>query len=194
MSDNSSATRGYLIPLGAQPAEDADLDLIIQAVIAGITGLDGSLVRRKWQQLPPPRPEATVNWCAFAVSITSADVMPTMVHDGCDDDGQGTSTELRSETLEVLVSFYGPGCRSYAAGLRDGFAIGQNRDVLRAAGMAYAATDRVTLVPELTNSQFIRRADLVFRLRRMVSRTYAIRNVVSVKGTLVADQGSVTGL
>ena len=190
---NNSTAPGYLSPVSTPPAEDADLDNLIQPVIVGITGLPGSLVRRKWQEIPPAQPARTVNWCAFGVSVTASDTNPTITHDGWDNGGLGSSTLSRTEFLEVSATFYGPACRSYATILRDGFGIGQNRDALRANGMAFVETDRIVLVPEPQNEQFIRRADVVFHLRRMSMRTYAIENIETLQATVVADSGSVTG-
>lgn len=185
---NTSATGGYLVPLNVLPAEDADFDQLLQPVIVGITGLDPTLVRRKWQEVLPPDPDRTVNWCAFGALNEDADTNPTLIHDGADDNGQGTSTSLRTEQFEVMVSFYGPASSSYATALRDGFGISQNREAMRARGLAYVATDRITRVADLRGDAFIRRADLVFRCRRVAIRTYAIRNVDSITGDVVTDK------
>ena len=41
---NTSKTKGFLTPVGAMPAYDNDLDTVFRQFIAGVTGLDGSLV------------------------------------------------------------------------------------------------------------------------------------------------------
>ena len=190
---NTSASGGYLAPIGTQLAEDTDLDSLIQPMIAGITGLAGNLVRPKWQAVPPAQPDRTITWCAFGVSVTEADTYPTLVHDGCDANGLGTTTEFRTEYLEMMASFYGPSCRAAAATLRDGLGISQNREALRASGLAFVQVERMTRVPDLQNTQFVNRVDIVVRFRRVVIRTYGIENVLSAQGDFIADQGSFSG-
>ena len=189
---NDSSTSGYLAPLGPQPADDDALDLLLQPVIAGVTGLDGTLVRRRGQAVPPAQPDRPFTWCSFAVTGTQSDINPTLVHDGAANGGQGASYVLRQETLEVTAVFYGPAARGTATLLRDGLNIAQNRDAMRAVGLAYVGMERITFVPDLQNTQFIRRADLVFRVRRMVVRTYAILNIESAEGTVVTANGGGT--
>lgn len=200
---NTSATGGFLIPYNPQNAEDVDLDQQLQPILAGITGLNPTLVRRKWQAsfdpvtgiaIDAPDPPRDVNWLAFGTINEDADTNPTLIHDGAADQGQGATISLRNEEFEVLVSFYGPNSASYAAGLRDGFGISQNREAMRAAGIGFVKVDRITKVPDLKNGAFIRRADLPFRCRRVAARTYPIRNVLSVAGTVTTDQDAVAPL
>ena len=52
---NTSKTKGFLTPVGAMPAYDNDLDTVFRQFIAGVTGLDGSLVGSYWNEsLPAP--------------------------------------------------------------------------------------------------------------------------------------------
>ncbi len=188
-----SSTGGFLAPLEAAETDDANLDDQIQPTIVGITGLDPTLVRPRWQETPPAQPARTVSWCAFGITEERAEVNPSEVHDGSADGGQGLSREYRTEEIAVLASFYGPGCRALATQLRDGLAIAQNREAMRALGLAFVSTDRITSVPELTNEQWIRRVDVAFTLRRVSWRTYAIRNILTFQGTVTAAAQSVTG-
>ena len=184
-----SSVAGYLAPSGSPP-DDAALDLLFQPVIAGITGLDGTLVRRKGQEIPGPQPTRETTWCAFGSTVTDADTNSSLIYDGTANGGVGAMTQTRSETIDVSASFFGPAAVGTAKRLREGFGIAQNREQMRASGLAYVGMQRITFVPDLQNTQFIRRADVVFRVRRMVVETYAIRSIVEIVGTLTADAQS----
>ncbi|WP_158810464.1 hypothetical protein [Beijerinckia sp. L45] len=190
---NDSSVAGFLVPEGTQPPDDAALCALFQPTIVGLTGLAGNLVRRKGQAVPGPQPSRDTTWCAFAVTVTTGDMNPTIVHEGLADGGLGRDLVMRSEELEVSTSFFGPAAIGTANQLRDGFGVAQNRAALRASGIAYVGIDRVTYVPDLENGQFVRRADLVFRARRMAIRVYPIRNLVTFVGEVIADSGDVSG-
>ncbi|MDR3488811.1 MAG: hypothetical protein P4M05_28400 [Bradyrhizobium sp.] len=189
---NDSSTGGYLAPLESL-VDDAELDLLFQPVIVGVTGLAGSLVRRKGQAVPGPQPDRNTTWCSFAAMTTDADTNPNIVHDGNALDGEGVDYGLRSETIEVTVTFYGPSAVGTAKILRDGLGIPQNRDQMRCDGLAYVGLERITFVPDLENGQVVRRADVVFRARRMAVRTYPVRNITSASGTVTTDSQSRSG-
>jgi hypothetical protein len=61
---------------------------------------------------------------------------------------------------------------------------------MRADGMALLDTGRVTLLGELVNQEYIRRADLPVTLRRVVARTYPILNLLQAQ--LALETGSYT--
>lgn len=182
-----STTGGFLAPLTPAPAEDIDLSALLQPVIVGITGLSDALVVIKGQPIPPAQPDRPITWCAHGVMAVDAPPNIDIVHDGQAVGGLGQSRHFRQEEIEVLVSFYGPAARSTASLLRDGLEVGQNREALEASGFVYVRPERITGLADFENKQFVRRADFVFRLRRMIGRTYAIRNVVQLAGTLLGD-------
>ena len=184
-----SSTGGYLAPITPAPVEDIDLDQVLCRAVTGITGLPDTLVIVKGLPRPALQPDRPVTWCA--VGVTGIDAPPNIdvVHDGCAAGGLGQSRYFRQEEIEATASFYGPAARSTAALLRDGLEIGQNREALEAAGIVYVRPERITGVPDFENTLFVRRADFVFRLRRMVGRTYAIRNVLHLAGVAGAFDG-----
>jgi hypothetical protein len=184
---NTSATGGFLAPTSTQPAEDTALEDQLQSVVVGITGLDDDLVRPRWTPTPRSQPPATTNWCAIGVVRTQADTYSAVIHHS---DGNGYDEEQNHETIEVLASFYGPSGQGYAAILRDGLRIPQNRETLYANNLAlYDATD-ITAAPALVNDQWIRRYDLTIRFRRQVTRTYDVLNLLSAAGTIHAEDRS----
>ena len=85
MSDNTSATGDVLSPvLDTPPEYDDDLDALFQPIVAQITGLDGSLVRPRWQptvgKVPTPNPGT--DWCAIGVTTITPDANPYIEHQG----------------------------------------------------------------------------------------------------------------
>ena len=189
---NDSTTKGFLRPTDAQgPLEDAALDAALQATIVGIVGLDGTLVRPRWQTSPPKQPPLTTDWCAIGIIDEDSEIHPSVVHDGSNN---GSDAMYRGEDLTILASFYGPNARGNAKLLREGLYQAQNRETMREQfGFAMYDTGRVQNVPEmLENENWLKRADLQFRVRRMISRTYAVRNIDSASGTIIPDHGSST--
>jgi len=184
---NTSATGGYLVPTTPSPAYDQPLDLQLQSVVRGITGLRGDLVRPRWQEKPPQQPARSDTWCAIGIIRIGAAYGRTIQHHP---EGDGHDEEETYEDLELLASFYGPGCGGMAALLRDGLWIPQNREEMRANGMALTDTGRVTLLGEPIGPEFRRRADLHITLARNVSRSYPILNLLQAQ--IFLETGSYT--
>ncbi len=179
---NDSTAAGFLTPTSSAPADDASLDAIFQTLFVGLTGLDGSLVRPRWQPTTPKQPEATVNWCALGVTSVTADDNPVLVHNASDSGGLGTDSFLRHELIEVLASFDGPQGQQYAEQARDGLWVAQNNATLAAYSLTFTSeADPLRSVPDLVNQQWRRRYDFTARFRRQVSRTFGVRNLVSAE-------------
>lgn len=187
-----STTAGYLAPLTPALAADIDLDMLLQPAVVGITGMADALVVIKGQPIPPLQPDRSQTWCAIGVTGIDAAANIDDVHDGEAAWGLGESRLFRQEDIEVTASFYGPQARTMASFLRDGIAVGQNRDVLEASGLKFVRTERITGLADFENSQYVRRCDAVLRFRRMVGRTYPIRNIVSLAGEIASDGGDAT--
>lgn len=184
---NDSSTGGYLSPgVASPPLEDLDLDAVLQPVVVGITGLPGAMVRPRWQPVVPKQPEPDVDWCAIGVLDIRPEDTPVLQHVP---GGEGTDEMVRHELLDVLASFYGPRAGRFASMLHDGLFVPQNREGLRAAGMALIYTGGITPAPELVNQQWVRRMDLTLTLRRVVHRTYQVLNILSSGAVLQADDG-----
>ncbi len=196
MSGNSSATGGYLTPNIPYPLDDDSLDALLQGLVVGCTGLDGSLVRPRWQAAAPKQPPTNVNWCAIGVMTFDPDDGPWIAYDPSNDVG----LYYRHETLNVVATFYGPNAGQYAGILRDGLAIPQNTDVLRANAMAYVACGTIRNAPELVNEVWRKRKDMPITLRRKITRSYQIHYIgiaaihtlddTTVDNTIVVPPGS----
>lgn len=183
---NTSATGGYLAPASpSPPLEDADIDAVFQRAIVGITGLDGTLVRPRWQLTPPKQPDPSVNWCAFGIVDFKVDAGPAIRHIPT---GDGSDEYVRHEDIILACTFYGPMAQRYAAMTRDGMAIPQNIEALKLDGVVYIDSMEIRSVPELVNQLWIKRYDLPLKFRRQIKRTYQVLNILSADPTLVSDE------
>lgn len=186
----TSATGGYLTPTSTPPPMDDGLEDILQAVVVGITGLPGEMVRPRWQPSPPAMPEIGTDWCAIGVMTVTPDNAPAVVHDGA---GDGSSTLRRHASLDVLASFYGPHAGHYAGLLSDGLYIAQNREAMMRDGLALIEVEPTRNASDYVSTQWRRRIDLPIRLRRRTDRAYPVLNLAGASGTIHYDGGSNAG-
>lgn len=176
---NTSATGGYLVPTSAPPAEDAALDDIFTELVAGVTGLAGTLVRPRWQPKPPRMPDPTTDWCAVGVIEYQPDANAVVAHDGDANGGLGEDDLQRQEDLTVMASFYGPNANGFAKMARDGLSIPQNWETIAQSDISYVSAGTIRSAPELVNEQWLRRFDLTLYFRRRIVRSYAVENLAS---------------
>ncbi len=181
---NTSATGGYLAPTAPVPPEDDALDNLLQELVAGVSGLSGSLVRPRWQPTVPKQPEPTVNWCALGITVQTNDAGPAIQHDPA---GDGQDEYQRHQDIELLCTFYGPAAKGYAQRLADGLAIPQNREQLGINDMAFVSAGEIRAAPDFVSQQWARRYDLTVLLRRKISRTYAVLNLLSAQVSTETD-------
>lgn len=192
MSGNTSSTGGYLVPV-TDTIDDQDLEDALQGFAVGVTGLDGTLVRPRWQPQPPPRPALNVTWAA--IGITSVRPIGNW---GFVEHLDDMSIMRRHEEVEVLASFYGPNSGRYSGIYRDGALLRQNFEGLLAFGIKLLSIGDTTHAPELINEQFVQRSDVMMRLARQIDRTYQIKTLRSTKATIaygnLADFDQTGGL
>jgi len=182
---NTSSTGGVLSPADTPaPLEDDALDDLFQSVIVQITGLDGSLVRPRFQPDAPKQPEASVDWCAMGVMTITADAGPSITHVSS---GLGSDTYVRHEDIELLASFYGPHSKGYASRLRDGLAIAQNVEALQVQDISFVECFPIRPLNELVNQTWRKRNDIGIRFRRKVTRVYAVQNIALADIHLIDD-------
>lgn len=182
---NDSTTAGLLTP-NATPAPLADDDLanFLQHLVVGLTGIAGPLVRPRWQPQPPNLPAQSVSWVALGVRNRTAQTFAYEAHDPA---GDGKDYIQRHEELEILCSFYGPNADRNAALFRDGLSVEQNRTYLVSAEMGLISVGSAISVPELVNNLWYMRVDMPFFIRRAVTRTYKILNLLSSSGVIITD-------
>lgn len=180
----TSAVAGYLTPVAPFPKYDQAFDDFFHDVIAGVTGLDNKLVRPRWQKNPPSIPDFDANWCGFGCGETRADTFAY----------EAVGQVIRHEEVDILCSFYGPNADGYAALLRDGLALSQNRFALDANAVGLIEAIGPRSFGEQVKEQWITRADLVVRVRRQIGRQYEILSVVSAHGDIHTDTPGLNDL
>lgn len=191
MSGNTSATGGYLTPQTSDIDDDALAD-IFTAAFSGITGIDNTLVRPKWQTNPPKYPDASANWCAVGVTESDADAGPVLEHDPDADGGLGQDVYIRHKDITVLASFYGPASKGNAELLKDGLAIPQNLEALQLNSISFISAGTIRAVPESINLKWVTRYDMLVYFRRMVTRNYAVQNIDSADVGITIDDIDLT--
>ncbi len=187
---NTSATGGFL-PV-TQPAQNTTED-VLQSLIAGITGLPGSLVRPRFLLEPQKEPDVTVNWCALGIANALPQAYPELVHCSQASAGAGEAHVVTHASLNVLVSLYGPNCHALALALQCGLYVPQNRSILRPAGLAFVQAGAITQVPGLTSAGWRGRADLPLVFRQVQGASVAIRNITQSGGTFESETGITVG-
>ncbi|QKS60893.1 hypothetical protein [Cupriavidus gilardii] len=176
---NDSSTGGYLSPaVASPPLEDDALDDLLHDLVAGVTGLPGNMVRPRWQPTVPKQPEPSVNWCAIGVTVQTNDAGPAIQHDPT---GDGSDVYQRHQDIELLCTFYGPAAKGYAQMLVDGLAIPQNSEQLGLNDMKFVSAGTIRAAPDLVNQQWVRRYDVTVALRRKITRTYPVLNLLSAQ-------------
>lgn len=178
---NNSSTGGYLDPSG-NPLEDDALTDFLQAVIAGVSGMAGANIRPRWQPKSPNLPDYGTDWAAIGITEQTPDTFAYVLH--TPDVGDKV---VRSEIIQMLVSFYGPHAGNYSNILSMGFQVDQNREVLLLAGMGLIEVQPPRTVPEVIKGQWWNRVDQLVRFRRAITRTYPILNLLTANGFLVTD-------
>lgn len=183
---------GFVVTIPPKPAEDADLDAVLQQLVVGNTGMDGILVRPRWQPTLPKQPEPTQDWCAIGVMSSTPDAYPYITHvSGPLITDSSADMLIRHEQLEVLASFYGPHAKANAGLLRDGLQIRQNQNAIESVDMVFTEAGPMRAAPDFINQQWIRRFDMSLRFRRKISRVYAVNNILTAQVHLLDDTGHV---
>lgn len=161
------STSGAVLPEG-EALSDEDIADALQAHVVGITGMDGQLVRPRWQKKPPAIPEPLITWAALGTKSNRSDDSPYL------DQSIKAMTYVRHEAIEVLISFYGPNAYSSISQLRDGFYIPQNNRSLLEIGAKFIGCGEILSVPELVGTEWVQRYDMTYNLRRKEKRLYPL--------------------
>lgn len=192
MGNNTSNQAGYLTAVAPAPLEGVALQNFLQEVMVGITGIDGTLIRPRWQAEPPDIPAAGTVWCSFGITSRIKDTFAYTKHAPGNAD-VGTDVLQRQEELHIMASFYDLGSQGqadlYAELLADGFQIAQNREVLQSQGFAFVSSGELTPMPVLLKERWQYRVDVELVIRRQIDRTYNVLNLESAQIQIDTDVG-----
>ena len=175
-----SNVAGFLTPIDANPPlEDANLVALFQRLIVGLTGLDGTMVRPRWQVTLPSPPSNSTTWVSLGISHRRGDTNAFVKHDPTLNGGDGADVVSRQEELEILCSIYGPSADDTYSLIRDGLSVGQNLDTLRAAKVSLIEVEGARGASVLLNTLWYYRLDMPFRVRRLIERTYPVLTILA---------------
>ena len=194
-SPNDSSTGGFLVPdtaAVAAPLEDNALADFLQAWVVGLTGLPAALVWPRWQPNPPNMPTNATNWASIGIREVEGDTFAFENHAPALNSGAGENLIQRTETLEVLCSFYGPNANGNASLLRDGASVAQNSEVFQLNGMGLVSVGGIHAVPSLINNQWYYRNDVTVKIRRSIIRAYPVLHLLTAQGSVKTDTGLTT--
>lgn len=173
-----SSTGGYLVS-----TETAfNVEHFFHDLIMGLTGIDKTLVRPRWQPNAPVMPTSNTDWCAFGVTELLSDDTAYLSKNAVN-----TADIIRHERYSVLCSFYGSNARDNIRKIRGGLEIGQNREVLFNNNFGYTTCSIATHSPELINDIWNDRYDIEFQFAREVIKAYNILDIISVQGTIKTE-------
>ena len=179
----TSATGGYLTP-ASNPTSDAALARVMHGLIAGVTGLTASVIRPKWQGNMPVIPVAGVNWCGFSIGNFQAGQAYQVQADNLPD----TICQFeQEESFDLDCSFYGADCQRYAAMLRDGVQIAQNREAMYLLSIAIVGGTQIVRAPELINDVWHDRCDITIGMARKTTVNYSVLHFLAADGTITTD-------
>jgi hypothetical protein len=179
---NDSTQAGFLLP-STQPPYDVSLENFFQELVVGLTGLDPTLVRPRWQPTPPNMPDSTVDWAAVGVQIGQKQWNAYQKYDA----DQDAYIVEGTETIRVLVSFYGPNNEANQGRWEVGLQIGQNRDTLDAQKISLVGLEDPVNLPSILKGIWYQRLDSQATFSRWMTRIYPIKTLLSASGTVDND-------
>lgn len=165
----------YILPeaMPAPPMDD-ELEDILQRAFVGITGMDATLVRPRFQPEPANMPDFSQTWASFGVTETESDLLAFLRQ--VDD---GVQELQRDQQFTALASFYGPLAQTQLERFRDGVQVQQNREELGSYGIKLVEVGRPRRLPALVKGQWQDRRDVAVVLRRRYSRLYRVAAIQS---------------
>ena len=203
---NTSATGGPLLPdsgtddvnsisntsIGDQdpnlyyplPLTDDALDHIFHDLFMGITGLDATLIRPRWQRQPGNMPPSTTTWMAHGVEARRYDVYSDQ--DFIPDVGIVVS---RTQELDNLVSIYGPQMDLIEIKLRNGLDVYQNMDLGTENGIVLVEVGLVRNTSILINGLWQKKIDVKITFRRKLVTVYPVKSIVGVDYEIITKNG-----
>lgn len=182
-NSNNSSTGGYILPAPPAPLpSNLTFKQFLQTAFVGISGLDPTLVRPKWEINPAKQPDVGINWLAIGIGTKRSNY--NIYNGSAVVNSQIVNVSSRHEDIEVKCSFYGPNSDDYVDVVVDGFQIQQNLEALATAFMGFVYTSEAIRVPDFVNERWIDRYEMSVFLRRERLRTYPILTFSSVSGTI----------
>jgi hypothetical protein len=182
-----SAKAGVLSPIETDYRDPND---VLRLYLSALTGIDPTLVRKRWLSEPGDQPPIAVDWAAVGVDrVTTWGTpfiegrKPETISDP--DDVQQTSWQ----TLWCVASFYGPNAADLADLFRSALLVPQNDAALRQYGLTtQGVEDDVIHVPDLLFQHWVDRYDVTFKVGRSVTRSFGVRAIVAAGVNILTEK------
>ena len=184
---NDSRKPGILAPF---PDKAVDIAAIHDALVS-VSGIDGSLVRARWQLNPPPMPDSSTNWIAFSFNSLSVGGIPEIDHSDSDisDPEAANSTARIRQEMTVRVSCFGADGLNVAESIRAGLSMPFNNVALQSAGMTMLYVDpQLVRSPDIVNGRWVDKWDVSFKIGRMANRKFNVRSIASADFSVINDK------
>ena len=167
-----STQKGVLIESASDYKNPED---IIRLFLSAITGIDKTLVRKRWLKKVGLQPPLSADWIAVGVEGVTTWGTPYSDNQKIPD----IQNRISHQTLKFRASFYGINSAELSDKAREGLCMVQNNNQLKRYGLTVQSVDDEVLhLPDLQDEQWVDRYDLTFRIGRSVSREYGIRTIV----------------
>lgn len=170
-----------------------DPEDVLRVYLSALTGIDKTLVRRRWLQKPGVQPSIETDWAA--VGVDTVQTHGTPFHHG---DKPATASDpdvkVRTswQTLRCIASFYGPNAAELSDTFREGVQLQQNNNELKRYGLTIQGVDEdVRHLPDLLFEQWVDRYDVAFRVGRSVTRTFGVRTIASADLEIFTEKGKI---
>ncbi len=159
----------YIDPLPPPPINDNDLEDVLTALVSGITGIAGELVRPRWQPEPPDQPDFAVDWASIGITATEPDAFSYQ------EQIDASTVQLeQDEKLTVLLSCYGPNAQAMMSRFQQGIQMERNREVLAPLFLKFLSGTTARQVPALLKDRWVKRFDSNLFFSRRIKRRYTV--------------------
>ena len=165
-------------------------DDILRLYLSALTGLDPTVVRKRWLQKPGTQPPVGIDWAA--VGVERVEIWGTPYQHGdkpqtIEDPDVVTRTSW--QTLRCVASFYGTNSAQLADTFREGLLLSQNDAELRRYGLTtQGVEDNIVHLPDFLFEQWIDRYDVIFKVGRSVTRTFGVRTIVAAGVEIITEK------
>ena len=168
----SSQQKGVIVESSSDYAPPED---VIRLYLSALTGIDKTLVRKRWLNKVGKQPELGTDWIAVGVEVVTTWGTPYSDNQKIPD----IQNRISHQTIKFRASFYGLNSAKLSDKAREGLCMVQNNNQLKRYGLTVQSVDDEVLhLPDLQDEQWIDRYDLIFRVGRSVNREYGIRTIV----------------
>lgn len=173
---NNSQTGGAL----QVASESFNIYHVIHDFIAGVTGIDNTLIRPMYQPNPPTIPPLGTDWIAY--NITSRDEIGHSY--------QSVSTldvfkMQQQKELELTISIYGSNALQNITNFRAAIELSQNWDSLRPYNISFQQCGKAIRSPELYNMRWLDKYTIIISLNQLAITNAPIISLINATPTIL---------